>query len=219
MTALASTRHCRRPLQRPILSAHMPMTTRLATDNPMSPPAPRRCSPRLQPVILTFLIALVVTACATTNRQPNASALPCHGSNRNTIKRSAECPPSDASVVATVAPAVAQVTPTTVAQVTPTTAATVHELIPERDFAETGPGTGTFTITLSATETAVFGGYSVDGVDHGVYRMRCGPGTFTTTITDGFFVAVPSARAQEEFQMRLNQADQHKYARDHIVGC
>ncbi len=102
---------------------------------------------------------------------------------------------------------------------TPTTMAPVNDPIPERDYTETGPGTGTFTITLSATETAVVGGYRVDGADHGAYRMRCGPGAFTTTITDGFFVIVPSARAQEEFLIRLNQANQHNYARDHVVRC
>ncbi|MCA1691836.1 MAG: hypothetical protein LC733_06435, partial [Actinobacteria bacterium] len=97
---------------------------------------------------------------------------------------------------------------------------TDNTVIPVRDYAESGKaGTRTFTLDLAAMETGIVGGYIVDGRARGVYKMICGPGTFTTTVTDGFSVIVPSDMARAAFARYLNEATQHGWAQDHVSRC
>ncbi|MFA7675833.1 MAG: hypothetical protein WCY28_00265, partial [Candidatus Shapirobacteria bacterium] len=62
----------------------------------------------------------------------------------------------------------------------------------------------------------IVGGYNVDGVDKGVYKAF-GPGHYEIVVTDGFGLITNDNWAQAEFEFRIQQAIDYKWAHAHII--
>lgn len=63
---------------------------------------------------------------------------------------------------------------------------------------------------------AIIGGFTVDGVSGGVYKV-VQSGHVSTTVTDGFALAIITDWAPNEFWFRVNQAYQYKWAHAHVI--
>lgn len=158
--------------------------------------------------MLSAVVSLAATAVACSNAKTQQR---CQGATPGAAADTSACP-SPSSSVGIVAPTTAVPTKTT-------TQRAVDAVIAVRGYTESGPGTKTFTFELSAGESAVVEGYRVDDLDHGVFKVICGPGTFRSTVTDGSAVIVPSNMASAELDERLKEAVQRERARDHVIPC
>ena len=86
-----------------------------------------------------------------------------------------------------------------------------------RFYEETGIGkTKTWrNLVVNRDEYLVVGGTVVNRVEDGVYQGY-GPGVYTVTVTDGLVAIVDDDWASLEFNFRVNQAIQFKWAHAHI---
>ena len=84
-------------------------------------------------------------------------------------------------------------------------------------YLETGiRQTKVWQIELLPNTVAIIGGYEVDGLSGGVYKVLNGPGLIETTVTDGFVSVVQAEWGKEEFCFRIKQAEQFGWAHAHL---
>lgn len=88
---------------------------------------------------------------------------------------------------------------------------------PDGVYQETGSKTKDITYYVCPRQIAIVGGYKVNGLSGGVYKL-VGPGTYTDTITDGFVMVVDKSVAAKEWQFRLYQVHQNKWAIKYFWG-
>lgn len=74
-----------------------------------------------------------------------------------------------------------------------------------------------WVIELLPGTTAIIGGFTVDGVENGVYKAVAGPGVVDTVVTDGFVAVTTNEWANAEFCFRVNQAIQFNWAHQTLI--
>lgn len=84
-------------------------------------------------------------------------------------------------------------------------------------YQSTGSGTKSISYYVCPQQIAIVGGYKMNGLEKGIYKV-VGPGTYTESITDGFVVVVDKSVAAKEWQFRLYQVKQNKWAIKYFWG-
>jgi hypothetical protein len=97
------------------------------------------------------------------------------------------------------------------------TTATPKATSASSSYWESGIGnTAVWTVTLAPGTVTIIAGYRVDDETNGIYKAVRGGGTISTTVQDGFLIAIEGTGAQQEFCARVARAQAMAWAHDHI---